>query len=78
MSKDIPPGFERNVPTPEGRALGKQLARFFALEEPAHKARFPGSAERCKSCAFREGTFPNGCPETTLDALRCSISGDPF
>jgi hypothetical protein len=76
--REIPEGFERNIPTPEGRALGAQLARFFDLEYPKAKAKFPSIAERCKSCAFRLGTFPNGCLETSLDALRCSVSGEPF
>jgi hypothetical protein len=75
---EIFPGFTRNVPTPEGRALGAQLARFFDLEQPKVEARFPGSTERCKSCAFRLGTFPNGCPETVVDAFNCIISGNPF
>jgi len=34
--------------------------------------------DRCSSCAFREGTVPNGCPETVLDAIKCVIEGVPF
>lgn len=77
-TRRIPTGMTRNVPTPEGRELGKHLARFFAIEQPKVEAQFPGSTERCKSCAFREGTFPNGCPETVVDALNCTMSGQPF
>ena len=68
---------ERNRPTPEGRRLGEQIAR---LTEKAIKAlAAEGEAdERCASCAYRSGTFPNGCPETVLDALKCTIEAHPF
>lgn len=69
---------ERNVPTPEGRALGAQLARLFKIERDNVEKQFPGSAQPCRSCAFVEGTFPNGCPETVMDALMCAVTGEPF
>lgn len=76
--KTIPDGFTINQPTPEGRALGSQLDRLFNMEQPKAEAQFPGSTERCKSCAFRAGTYPNGCPETVIDAFNCAVSGRPF
>lgn len=34
--------------------------------------------ERCKSCAFRAGTVPNGCIQTQLDALKAVVEDVPF
>ena len=67
----------RNAPTPEGREAGAHLVR---LTEPAvQQLADDGEAdERCATCAFRLGTFPNGCPETVLDALKCVMEGEPF
>lgn len=63
--------------TPQGRALGKSLAtmatRGLAVME---EAGMPDT--RCASCAFREGTVPNGCPQTVLDALKCLAEGVRF
>lgn len=63
--------------TPEGRAAGQQLAR---LTEPAilDLASEGEPDDRCKSCAFRAGTVPNGCLQTQLDALKCVVEGVPF
>ncbi len=70
---------ERNRPTPEGRALGVEIARLCDQEE-AKQARMlaPTIPERCKTCAFRGGTFPNGCGGTLLDALHCIADGHDF
>lgn len=68
---------ERNRVTPEGRALGESMVR---ITEPAI-ARLADEGEpdeRCKSCAFRLGTVPNGCPQTQLDALKAVIEDVPF
>lgn len=69
---------KRNMPTPEGRELGRMLAKLTDLAEPSVRARFPNHGKRCKSCAFTAGTFPNGCPETLIDALACLIRDEPF
>lgn len=63
--------------TPEGRAVGAQLVR---LTEKAIKALAAEGEpdERCKSCAFRLGTVPNGCPQTQMDAVKAVIEGVPF
>ncbi len=34
--------------------------------------------ERCKSCAYRPGTIPNGCEETIMDAIKCAVEMEPF
>lgn len=63
--------------TPEGRALGEQLVR---LTEPAIEALVAQDEpdERCKSCAFRLGTVPNGCVQTQADALKAVVEDVPF
>lgn len=61
--------------TPEGRAAGEQHAQ---LAEKAI-ARLDGELDdRCKTCAFRAGTVPNGCLQTQLDALKCVVEKKPF
>jgi hypothetical protein len=67
-----------NEPTPEGIALGAQLARLCDGESPAFEAAHPEVKARCGTCAFRAGTLPNGCAVTLLDALKCSMEGVPF
>lgn len=68
---------DRNRVTAEGRALGERMVR---MTEPTIASLVAeGEAdERCKSCAFRAGTVPNGCPQTQLDALKAVIEGVPF
>ena len=63
--------------TLEGRAAGEQIVR---MTEPAIAALAADGEpdERCKSCAFRIGTVPNGCIQTQLDALKCVVEGVPF
>ena len=67
----------KNLPTPEGREAGENMARMI---EPAIAAlAAQGEADvRCATCAFRPGTFPNGCAETVLDAMKCGMEGAPF
>jgi hypothetical protein len=63
--------------TPEGRALGEQMVQ---LAEPAiHALATQGEPdERCKTCAFRTDTVPNGCAQTQLDAFKAVFEGVPF
>ena len=68
MTKLVP-----NLPSPQGRALGKELARLCdgeiaKLDED----------RRCGTCAFRLGTYPNGCVATLIDALGCALKRQPF
>lgn len=34
--------------------------------------------DRCKTCAFRQGTVPNRCIDTVADAMKCVMEGRPF
>ena len=63
--------------SPEGQAMGAQLAR---LTEPWIKrlAAQGEPDERCKSCAFTPGTVPNGCLQTQMDALKAVVEKVPF
>lgn len=66
-----------NRPTPEGRELGRCLARF--AEQALHELAQTGIPDaRCHTCAFRLGTVPNGCPTTLMDALKCVMEHTPF
>lgn len=67
-----------NKPTEIGRALGKQLARLCDAAETEQRKHFPDMQERCKTCAFRGGSLPNGCEETVMDAIKCVIEGVGF
>lgn len=62
------------------KGLGEKLARF--ADDGYAKLRaggFEDAPERCASCAFKAGTFPNTkAPETALDALKCLIEHHPF
>ena len=63
--------------SPEGKAIGAMLVR---MVEPAVAAlALEGEQdERCKSCAFRAGTVPNGCLQTQLDACKSVLEQRPF
>jgi hypothetical protein len=52
------------------------MARFADIEEA--KGKLSNGQERCLTCAFRQGTYANGSPETNLDALKCVMEGVPF
>jgi hypothetical protein len=67
-----------NRPTPEGRLIGKELARLTDQAEPGVLAKFPDHARRCNSCAFTANTLPNGCLPTVMDALKCVMEGEIF
>src|ERR1700676_4700052 len=62
-----------NRTTPEGRALGREMARLCDAE-------FAGKPDlRCGTCAFRAGDhLANGSTETLMDALKCTMEGTPF
>jgi len=65
-----------NEPTPEGFEHGYHLSRFADAEEA--KGKLANGRERCITCAFRSGTYPSGCPTTTMDALKCVMEGVTF
>jgi hypothetical protein len=58
----------------EGEILGRKLAEV----AEAAIAKFPDALERCRSCAFRRGTYPNRCWQTVVDAFGCLDINEPF
>lgn len=63
-----------NVATPEGRALGKELARL--CDGAAAEL---GKDGRCSTCAFRAGDhLANGSPETLMSAVKCIVERETF
>lgn len=60
-------------PSEHGRILGAEFARLADAMAPAH----PEIPERCKTCAFREGTIPNQSAGTLLEAMHCVLGTDP-
>lgn len=69
----------RNRVTPDGRRIGEQLSRMTDIE--VGKLIAEGEwlkDERCKSCAFRYGTVPNGCLQTQADALKSVLERKTF
>lgn len=61
----------------EGKKLGTLSAQL-AEGECSALARDGEDDERCKSCAFRAGTVPNGCLQTQLDVMKAVAEGIPF
>jgi hypothetical protein len=63
----------QNQRTPEGIALGEQMARLCDVE----LADKPDN--RCATCAFRRGDhLANGSPETLMIATKCLLERTPF
>lgn len=63
-----------NRPTDLGRQMGAEIGR---LTETVI-AKTSTSDDRCKTCAFRAGTLPNGCEETVMDAMKCVLERRVF
>lgn len=63
-----------NLPSPEGRALGREIARMADAEMLKPEA----VGARCPTCACRHGTFANGCAVTLMSFLKCTIERSPF
>lgn len=74
----VPGVSEPNLPTPQGRLAGKELARLVRPALIDMAVLHPDAPGPCAECAFVEGTIPNGCPETVLDAFKCAVEGVPF
>lgn len=63
--------------SPEGKKLGALLVQL--TEKSIAKLVAEGEIdERCLTCAFRQGTVPNGCIQTQLDALKAVSEKIPF
>jgi hypothetical protein len=67
-----------NLPSIEGAALGRQLARFADVEADNRQRQGQSVPKRCGECAFRKGTDPNRCLSTVANALKCAVEGEPF
>lgn len=68
----------RNRPTELGRKLGKELARLCDGQEEKYAGTGLAVPHRCATCAFRAGTYANGCEATLMDAVKCTIEQDTF
>lgn len=73
-TKEIPPGKALNKPSELGREMGKKIALICDDVELRRMLLRP----RCGTCAFREGTIPNACEATIMDAVKCAAEGTPF
>lgn len=63
--------------SPEGKRAGQKLAKF--VYPSIVLLELDGEPdERCKTCAFRMGTIPNGCIVTQADAWKAVAEGVPF
>lgn len=65
----------RNLPTNEGRELGRELARLATIARLHADKHLPLP---CRDCAFQLGTDPNGAEETLMDAVKCIVEGETF
>jgi hypothetical protein len=63
--------------SPEGVALGVSMAKMYDIAE-RNLGDMADPDDRCKSCAFRAGTVPNGCAQTQLDISKCVAENIPF
>ena len=65
--------------TPDGRELGRHLARLCDEAEPAARLKVPELPPQCSSCAF--GAGPHVASDslgTQMDALKCVTEGHKF
>ncbi len=69
----------RNRQTPIGIETGEHLARFTdKAEQMWREAGMSFIPKRCGSCAYKGGTYPNGCVPTVADAMKCTMERRPF
>lgn len=71
-------GLRKNEPSEVGREFGSYLAAYTEAAIADMEGRGEQVPERCRSCAFRQGTYPNGCSETVATALNCVLNSEPF
>lgn len=69
--------YDHHRVTSEGRAAGEQTAALYDKAE-ASLGDTADPDERCKTCAFRAGTVPNGCAQTQMDVMKCVVENIPF
>lgn len=64
--------------SPEGKTAGALMARLADAECAVLASKHDEPDERCKTCAFRAGTVPNGCAQTQSDVAKAVIEHVPF
>lgn len=74
----IDPTKDHKRVSPEGRALGVQMADMADRATAFLHQRDGEDDERCKSCAFTHGTVPNGCLQTQMDVMKSVVEKIPF
>lgn len=63
--------------TPLGKQMGQAMAKL--ADRMCEQLAADGEPDdRCKSCAFRLGTVPNGCIQTQSDVLKAVSEDVPF
>lgn len=67
-----------NLPSPEGAALGRELARLADVKEARLISEGQPVPVRCSDCAARLGTIPNQCESTLMCLVKSTIERDPF
>jgi hypothetical protein len=77
VSNEADPTQNHRRVSPEGKAMGATIALMY--DKAFKKLRLSDTQDRrCKSCAFRKGTVPNGCVQTMMDVIKCLAEGHPF
>lgn len=67
----------RGGPSAHGAALGAALSRIEQAGRAVAEANGIAIPPKCRSCAFRLGSLPNQCAETTVEAMwaACGTQG---
>lgn len=63
----------RNKPTALGREAGSELARLTEVESARLQDAGIPFEEPCAGCAYRRGSYANGCPSTVLEAIYATV-----
>lgn len=78
-TKKIQDGFAKHPQVSSaGYELGGMTHRLYLVGEELLRRQNEDIRDCCLSCAFLRGTVPNGCPQTQLDAMKCTVEGVPF
>lgn len=74
----VDPTKDHSRVSPEGRKIGEMIADRFDRAQAILADQGEPDDERCKSCAGRRGTVPNGCLVTMADLTKALIERVPF
>lgn len=67
-----------NLPCEAGAELGREVARLTETARLQLVQQNRTVRPMCNECAFREGTYPNRCAATVMDAIKCLVEGEMF